>query len=111
MTPHYPKPIAPPPEVTGEWWIAWDALDESERPPLEDFIADRASQYGANQELEACCGVLDDLDDGFWSKQLRKIRRPKPLSLKEQALAVLDDAGLDAAHYNIILRALEQIDD
>ncbi len=30
-------------------------------------------------------------------------------SLKEQALAVLDDAKLDSAHYNIILRALEQL--
>jgi hypothetical protein len=32
-------------------------------------------------------------------------------SLKEQALAVLDDAELDSAHYNILLRALEQLDD
>jgi hypothetical protein len=32
-------------------------------------------------------------------------------SLKEQALAVLDDAKLDSAHYNILLRALEQIND
>jgi hypothetical protein len=36
-------------------------------------------------------------------------RRPKPPSLKEQALAVLDDAKLDSAHYNIILRALEAL--
>ena len=34
-----------------------------------------------------------------------------PPSLKEQALAVLEDAELDAAHYNILLRALEQLDD
>ena len=111
MTQDYPKPIAPPPEVTGEWWIAWDALDESERLPLEDFIAARAAQWGADQELEACCGVLDDLNDGYWSKELRAARRPEPPSLKEQALAVLDDAELDAAHYNILLRALEQLDD
>jgi hypothetical protein len=36
---------------------------------------------------------------------------PSPTSLKEQALAVLDDAKLDSAHYNIILRALEQLND
>jgi hypothetical protein len=31
--------------------------------------------------------------------------------LKEQAIAVLEDAELDAAHYNILLRALEQLPD
>jgi hypothetical protein len=35
----------------------------------------------------------------------------EPPSLKEQAIAVLEDAQLDAAHYNILLRALEQIHD
>ena len=118
MTQDYPKPIAPPPEVTGEWWIAWDALDESERPPLEDFIADRASQYGANQELEACCEWLDKEGWSGESRQLRAARRPKPPSLKEQALLALShlvkgaDESMDtteAAEY--IRRALEQIND
>ena len=115
MTPHYPKPIAPPPEVTGEWWIAWDALDESERPPLEDFIADRASQYGADQELEACCEWLDKEGWSGESRQLRAARRPKPPSLKEQALAELqisDERGyLKEAAVDTIRRALEQLDD
>jgi hypothetical protein len=55
--------------------------------------------------------VLDNLNEGSWSKYIRVARRPtpKPSSLKEQALAVLDDAKLDSAHYNIILRALEQL--
>ncbi len=39
------------------------------------------------------------------------LTQPEPLSLKEQALKVLEDANLDAAHYNIILRALEALDD
>jgi hypothetical protein len=115
MTPHYPKPIAPPPEVTGEWWIAWDALDESERPPLEDFIATRAAKWGADQELEACIdwiSVWHGLEHPeLLIELLRAARRPEPSSLKEQALAVLDDAELDAAHYNILLRALESIND
>ena len=34
-----------------------------------------------------------------------------PPSLKEQAIAVLEDAELDAVHYNILLRALEQLND
>jgi hypothetical protein len=32
-------------------------------------------------------------------------------SLKEQALQVLEDVNLDSAHYNIIRRALEALDD
>jgi len=111
MTQDYPKPIAPPPEVIGEWWIAWDALDESERPRLEDFIAARAAQWGADQELKACCEWLDREGWSGESRQLRATRRPKPPSLKEQAIAVLEDAELDSAHYNILLRALEQLDD
>jgi hypothetical protein len=39
------------------------------------------------------------------------LAQPKPPSLKEQAIAVLEDAELDAAHYNILLRALEQLPD
>jgi hypothetical protein len=75
------------------------------------WIAEQSAQWGADQELKACCGVLDDLNDGYWSKELRAARRPKPPSLKEQAIAVLEDAELDAAHYNILLRALEALPD
>jgi hypothetical protein len=42
-----------------QWWIAWDALDEVSRPRLEDFVAIKAAQWGADQELEACCEWLD----------------------------------------------------
>ena len=117
MTQDYPKPIAPPPEVTGEWWIAWDALDESERPPLEDFIADRASQYGADQELEACCEWLDKEGWSGESRQLRAARRPKPPSLKEQALEDLESLIADLASHGMgfkatnIRRALEALSD
>jgi hypothetical protein len=40
-------------------------------------------------------------------------RRPSPPSLKQQALAVLNDSAnrLDGAHENIIRRALEALDD
>jgi hypothetical protein len=102
-------PTAPPPEVIGEWWISWDALDEKEQPRLEDFIAIKAARWGADQELEACCKVLEDELSCFVSADLRAARRPRPLSLKAQALEVLEDAELDAAHYNILLRALEAL--
>jgi hypothetical protein len=93
-------PITPPEELVQQWLELSPAL----------AIA-AAFQAGADQELEACCGALDELNDGFWSEKLRAARRPKPPSLKEQAIAVLDDAELDAAHHNILLRALEQLPD
>ena len=47
------------------------------------------AQQIADQELEACCELLKA--DGYKGKaiDLRNARRPKPPSLKEQALAVL----------------------
>ena len=45
----------------------------------------KAYQAGADQELEACCKWLPKLPP--WSADdLRRHRRPKPPSLKEQAL-------------------------
>ena len=123
MTQHYPKPIAPPPEVTGEWWIAWDALDESKRPRLEDFIADRASQYGADQELEACIdwiSVWHGLEHPeLLIELLRADRRPKPPSLKEEALSALENLNSECLLEGFecpekvatIRRALEQLPD
>jgi hypothetical protein len=68
-----------------------------------------AYQAGAEQELEACCKVLTDENPcGFWTDLLRSARRPTP-TLKEQAIAVLEDANLDSAHHNILLRALEAL--
>lgn len=80
-----------------------------------DYIAANSAQWGADKELDACCewhnvGGLPSLP-----KLLRAYRRPflKPPTLKEQALAILDDCSdrLDGAHENIIRRALEQLND
>ena len=117
-------PSTPPSEVIGEWWIAWDSLDESERPRLEDFIAPRAAQWGADQELAACCRQLTDpewydeiknLRGPFRAAELRAARRPKPPSLKEQALDDLriafDRGCLSGIQADTIRRALEQLPD
>jgi hypothetical protein len=75
-------------------------------------LARHAAQWGADQELEACCEWVDWKWSGIKSRELRATRRPKTPSLKEQALAVLDDIpSIDGAHYNTILRALEQLPD
>ena len=78
-----------------------------------DYIATQAAQWGADQELEACCEWLSFYSAASDARDLRIARRPKPPSLKEQALALLDDASdrLDAVHENTIRRALEALDD
>jgi hypothetical protein len=51
----------------------------------------KAVQWGSDQELEACCIWLDR--NNQWAKvdidELHDARRPKPPSLKEQALTAL----------------------
>jgi hypothetical protein len=104
MTQDYKHPITPPEELVR----AWASLVEPHG--IADVFASIA-QWGSDQELEACVTFVKFHEGESLARDLRKTRRPKPLSLKEQALAVLDDAELDSAHYNILLRALERLDD
>jgi hypothetical protein len=77
-------------------------------------IATQAAQWGADCELDACCEVLDNLNDGFWSEKLRAARRPKPPSLKEQAFEAqqrLMTGAWRAEDWQLIRRALEALPD
>jgi hypothetical protein len=56
---------------------------------LQD-IATQAAQWGADQELEACCEWLKEGWDEIRADKLRAARRPKTPSLKEQAMDELD---------------------
>ena len=60
-------------------------------------LAKLAAQWGADQELEACVNWLDDTDcedPQEVAQRLRAARRPKPPSLKEQALAELEKVDM-----------------
>ena len=46
-----PHPITPPPELVGQWYNCATAAG----PNYLQEIADRSAQWGADQELEACC--------------------------------------------------------
>ena len=79
-------------------------------------IAQRAYRLGADVELEACYqwllnGYIERPRQFPDIRKLRADRRPKPPTLKEQALAILDDCNLDAAHENTLRRALEALPD
>lgn len=75
-------------------------------------IAQRAYWLGADQELEAYTRMLRRVGINELSiKAICAARRPKPPTIKEQALAILDDCNLDAAHENALRRALEALPD
>jgi len=117
MTENHSFPITPPPELVQQWINEADGGHDPRWQDYEQDIATRAAQWGADQELEACCEAIKNCkwfgDPSYRIAELRATRRPKPPSLKEQALAVLDDASdrLDAAHENIIRRAVEMLPD
>ena len=108
-------PITPPPELFEQWEAetAHTTNDESWH------VAVQAARWGADQELEACCEWLCAVER--WktvADRLRYARRPKPPSLKEQALEMLEcipthDSGgrPNGIDVSIIRRALEQLDD
>jgi hypothetical protein len=76
-------PLTPPPELRSKWF------NEAPKTDLYDYIIEQAAQWGADQELEACCEWLEDTDcddPQDVANHLRSARRPKPPSLKEQAL-------------------------
>jgi hypothetical protein len=114
-------PITPPPELVQQWYD--DARDASvNTPQIEKLVATRAAQWGADQELEACCDWLEqNCDQWKLPYSLRAARRPKPPSLKEQALKALRHAPgpdcpnpitlLTADEHALIRQALEQLDD
>jgi len=111
MTNH---PITPPPELVEQW--SYELADLSDH-----FVLARAARWGADQELNACCEWLGDIayrqSLPLNGSHLRADRRPKPLSLKGQAMRVLFENGmnldgrmeLDSTDIETILRALEAL--
>ena len=80
------NPITPPPELRSKWF------NEAPKTDLYDYIIEQAAQWGADQELEACCEWLMADPVGVVHEAvplLRAARRPKPPSLKEQALEAM----------------------
>jgi hypothetical protein len=109
---------AVPPRELMEQWVSEKCYDE--RDWLYEFhIATRAAQWGADQELVACGNYLKQCAQ--WEEEdlteFYNYRRPKPPSLKEQALEELNltedsnGAELSRTQVDLIRRALEALDD
>jgi hypothetical protein len=106
-------PITPPPELVQHWYnVAKEC-----KPDYEFDIVTQAARWGADQQLEQDAKWLDT--NALFSRNLtilpsgdalRKEMRPKPPSLKEQALEELkhwDDVL--GSSTKIIRRALEAL--
>jgi hypothetical protein len=110
-------PITPPPELVQQWH------DEAKKDPCGpiNWIAVKAAQWGADQELEATLAEVSFLNCRALADRVRAARRPKPKSLKEQALQELDkvdilwateEFGQDTLNsLDILRRALEALPD
>ena len=121
-------PITPPPELVQQWWEKADQhVDRDDPKTYFDHVATQAARWGADQELEACCEYLRKNVTKFTggahlfaqrkSDELRAARRPKPPTLKEQALANLYEIytsqsfPVGDSRFNCIRLALEALDD
>jgi hypothetical protein len=108
-------PITPPPELVQQWLT--ESVDEGDISGTH--LANRAAQWGADQELLACGNYLKQCAQ--WEEEdvteFYNYRRPKPPTLKEQALEALDqaDKGLNKSEWqqcsDTIRRALEALPD
>ena len=108
-------PITPPPELVEQWTA--QGVNREAGTSFMTWFATQAAQWGANIELEACVNYIDNNMSGNKAREFRAIRRPKPPSLKEQALELLPEIkSEDVLHLcplqvAKIRRALEQLDD
>jgi hypothetical protein len=99
-------PITLPSELFEEW---------VRLPGSTKQLLETAAQWGADQELEACCDWLRGEGYPGTVIDLRAARRPKPPSLKEEALEELrqfpidPEGGITSSALDKIRRALEAL--
>jgi hypothetical protein len=110
-------PLTPPPELLQKWWA--ETIDQ---PQADALFAACAAKWGADQELEACCDWFQEFyKTESWVKHdlehFRSARRPKPLSLKQQALEALSKSYVEMwcvdmeADLAVIHAAIESLPD
>jgi len=123
-------PIEVPPELFAEW-LAEGRKQYSEPALIAGFVAEKAAQWAADRQLKEAhdwilCLGCDPKTGIRWElailqlerlgKELWQAMRPKPPSLKEQALRLVFDYGVSNYRYTAeqtatIRRALESIPD
>ena len=108
----------PPPELVEQWRNEWIYNAPNDNDEL-GFLATEAAQWGADQELDACCEWFQEFyKTESWVdldlRTFRAARRPKPATLKDQSLKHLEVMERDGHYLPEILqdlrRAVEQLD-
>jgi len=94
--------ITPPLELIQEW-----ACMLEHRSDVDVFT--KAVQWGADQELEACCMWITREKSVITAEELGIARRPKPPSLKEQALGALACIAIGADSTKEFFQDIETI--
>ena len=113
-------PITPPPELVKKW-MSFNNMDIAPLH-LAQALATQAARWGADQQLEKDAKWLDHnaLSESHLKvipvgDSLKEAMRPKPPSLKQQALEALQRAEEGwrpiPDDCDTIRRALEQLDD
>jgi hypothetical protein len=77
------RPITPPPELVQQWGHNANLSGvphNDEHWAYEQHIATQAAQWGADQELDACCEWTKTNNPWIWDvhKALRSARRRRP---------------------------------
>ena len=109
-------PITPPPELVASLRNSAPHGIRDAGVTREIWLINHAYAAGADQELEAMLAELKalHLPDGY-AARIRAARRPKPPSLKEQALkaltAIEGDFNTVGDRADTIRRAIEQLPD
>ena len=121
-------PITPPPELVRQWAEQMTTPNVGSTTLNFDGLVAQAARWGADQQLTADAKWLDHnaLNEPHLritpvGEALKAAMRPKPLSLKEQALKILEEEPeaddmkelivFDTAQVEIIRRALESLPD
>lgn len=105
--------FTPTSELMQEWLAKW--RDKRATVPYDEFFAAQAAQWGADQELEACCEWIS-MHTTSDANRLHTARRPKQQSLKEQALTLIDKIQANKEMWqtndlDVVRQALEQLND
>lgn len=110
-------PITPPPELVKKWY---DAIDDASS--AWEQVATQAARWGADRELQLCLDWFQEFykNETWVHKDLKTFmaaRRPKPLSLKEKVLKMLDpiyegvSIQLTSDEQKLILKAIKSLTD
>jgi hypothetical protein len=85
--------ITPPPELVQQWLNEFYGAKLLYVAEASIHLATRAAQWGADTELEECCEWMRNAPFGLTlntsAYQLRAARRPRPSSLKDEAMNAL----------------------